>query len=165
LNSGLVASTTTPLFGAVGTAVVQPAGTLLAGQTILQTGAAHLRRSTTFQSALANGDFNALAGSLVTLNPTGLQTLPTDPSTNQPYYPTTNHPTPFLRALRNGCDRMANGFTIVQQSTSSGAQLPNTGAAIPLRCFPEDYLITNSQFTNITYHSNFNNTTYHSLQA
>jgi len=144
-------------FGAVGT---------LNGSGIFQSGAAHLRRNSTFQGNLANGDFNAVANSLIGLaSPTGVQALPTDPSTGQPYYPTTNHPTPTLRWLRNGCDRIANNFTIVQQSTAGGPQLSNTGGAIPLRCFPEDYLITNSQFSGITYHSNFNNTTYHSLQT
>src|SRR6185503_3116295 len=73
--------------------------------------------------------------------------------------------TPSQRGLRNGCDRLANGFTIVQQATAGGAQLGNSGSAIPLRCFSEDYFITNSQFTNITYHTNSSNSYYHSLQA
>ncbi len=138
----------------------------LNGSGVFQSGAEHMRRSGTFQSALANGDFNTVANSLVTIaSPTGVQALPIDPSTLQPYFPTTNHPSPAMRALRNGCDRIANNFTIVQQSTAGGPQLTNTGAPIPLRCFPEDYLITNSQFSNITYHSNFNNSTYHSLQT
>jgi hypothetical protein len=132
---------------------------------VYQSGAAHLRRSTTFQGTLANGDFQSVANSLVTLAPTGLQAIPTDPSTGQPYFPTTNHPTPSLRALRNGCDRLGNGFTMVQQTTAGGAQVANTGAAIPLRCLPEDYLVTNSQFSGITYRTNWNNSYYHSLQA
>jgi hypothetical protein len=60
---------------------------------------------------------------------------------------------------------MANGFSIVLQAAAGGAQVANTGSAIPLRCFPEDYLITNSQFNNITYHANWNNSYYHALQA
>ena len=154
--------------GAAGTGTFGNIGTVnTAG--VYQSGAAHLRRSSTFQSNLANGDFNALfsavAGNLVTLAPTGLQALPVDPSTGAGYFTTTNHPTPSLRTLRNGCDRIANGFTMVQQSSTTGGQLPNTGAAIPLRCFSEDYLITNSQFSGITYRTNWNNSYYHSLQA
>jgi len=154
--------------GAAGTGTFGNIGTVnTAG--VYQSGAAHLRRSSTFQSNLANGDFNALfsavAGNLVTLAPTGLQALPVDPSTGAGYFTTTNHPTLSLRTLRNGCDRIANGFTMVQQSSTTGGQLPNTGAAIPLRCFSEDYLITNSQFSGITYRTNWNNSYYHSLQA
>jgi hypothetical protein len=132
---------------------------------IFQSGAAHLRRSSTFQTALANGDFNTVAGSLVTLLPTGLQNLPTDPSTGAGYFTTATHPAPSQRALRNGCDRMANGFTIVQQTVAGGAQVPNSGPAVPLRCFPEDYLITNSQFSSITYHGNWGSSYYHALQG
>jgi hypothetical protein len=106
MMAGLNLNTTVSGFGTVGTVV----------NSIFQSGAQHLRRSTTFQGALANGDLNAVANSLVTLNPTGVQNLPIDPSTGLGYYPTTEHPTPSLRALRNGCDRMGNGFSIVQQS-------------------------------------------------
>ena len=156
LNSGISGTTGTGTFGNVGT--VNAVG-------IFQSGAAQLRRSSTFQSALANGDLNTVANSLVTLSPTGLQNLPIDPSTGAGYFTTTGHPTPSQRALRNGCDRIANGFTIVQQSAAGGAQIANSGSAIPLRCFSEDYLITNSQFSGITYRANWNNSYYHSLQA
>ncbi len=139
-------------------------GTLNAGG-VFQSGAAHLRRSSTFQTALANGDFQTVANSLVTVLPTNLQNLPTDPSTGSAYFATATHPAPSQRALRNGCDRMANGFTIVQQTTAGGAPIANTGQAIPLRCFPEDYLITNSQFSSITYHGNWGNSYYHGLQG
>jgi hypothetical protein len=160
LNVGVAGAAGTGTFGNVGT--VNTAG-------VFQSGAAHLRRSSTFQSSLANGDFNSiftsLAGNLLTLNPTGLQTLPTDPNTGLGYFSTVNHPTPSMRTLRNGCDRIANGFTIVQQTTAGGAQVANSGASIPLRCFPEDYVITNSQFSGITYRANWNNSYYHSLQT
>ena len=154
LNSGLTG--TGGAFGNV--------GTLNAGG-VFQSGAAHLRRSSTFQTALANGDFQTVANSLVTVLPTNLQNLPTDPSTGSAYFATATHPAPSQRALRNGCDRMANGFTIVQQTTAGGAPIANTGQAIPLRCFPEDYLITNSQFSSITYHGNWGNSYYHGLQG
>jgi hypothetical protein len=132
---------------------------------IFQSAAAHLRRSTTFQTNLANGNLQAVANSLLGLIPTGLQALPIDPSTGAGYFTTVSHPTPSQRAIRNGCDRIANGFTIVQQTAANGAQVANSGAAIPLRCFPEDYLVTNPQFTGITYRTNSNNSYYHSLQA
>ena len=102
--------------GAAGTGTFATVGTVNAAG-VYQSGASHLRRNNTFQGNLANGDLNAVANSMVTLAPTGLQALPIDPSTGVGYYPTTEHPTPQMRALRNGCDRMGNGFTIVQQST------------------------------------------------
>jgi hypothetical protein len=154
--------------GAAGTGTFGNVGTVNAAG-VYQSGAQHLRRSGTFQSNLANGDFNAIfsanAGNLLTLAPTGLQALPIDPSTNAGYFTTTNHPTPSMRSMRNGCDRIANGFTMVQQGTAGGPQLAGTGSPIPLRCFSEDYVITNSQFTGITYRNNWNNSYYHSLQG
>ena len=51
LNTNLTGSTGTGTFGAVGT--VNAAG-------VFQSGAAHLRRSSTFQANLANGDLNAI---------------------------------------------------------------------------------------------------------
>ena len=128
---------------------------------VFQSGAAQLRRSTTFQANLANGDLNTVAASMLTLSPTGLQTLPTDPTTGASVFSAQ----PSQRALRNGCDRMANNFSIVQQTVAGGVQVANSGPAIPLRCFSEDYLTTNPQFGNITYHANWNNSYYHSLQA
>ena len=154
--------------GATGTGTFGPVGTVNASG-VFQSGAAHLRRSGTFQSNLANGDFNALftavQGNLLTLNPTGVQPTPIDPNTGVAYFPTTDHPAPSMQAFRNGCNRIANGFTIVQQTTAGGTQVGNSGTAIPLRCFSEDYVITNSQFNNITYRTNWNNSYYHSLQA
>jgi hypothetical protein len=153
---------------APGSGTFGPVGTVNAAG-VFQSGAAHLRRSAAFQSNLANGDFQSIftapAGNLVTLAPTGLQQLPIDPSTGAGYFTTTGHPPPSQRALRNGCDRIANGFTVVQQTTAGGAQVANSGTAIPLRCFPEDYFVTNSQFSGITYRTNWNNSYYHSLQA
>jgi len=90
LNVGVNGATGTGAFGNVGTN--NAAG-------VYQSGAAQLRRSATFQASLANGDLNAAANSLLGLIPTGLQTLPTDPSTNAGYFGTTNHPTPALRTL------------------------------------------------------------------
>jgi Carboxypeptidase regulatory-like domain len=150
--------------GAAGTGTFGNVGTVNAAG-VFQSGAAHLRRSSTFQTNLANGDFNqlftAVTGNLLTLLPTGLRNLPNDPSTGLGYFTVT----PSMRTLRNGCDRLGDGFTIVQQNTPGATQNANTGAPIPLRCFPEDYVITNSQFSGVTYHANWNNSYYHSLQT
>jgi hypothetical protein len=151
--------------GATGTGTFGPVGTVNASG-IFQSGAAHLRRSGTFQGNLANGNLEGFVNSLIGLAPpTGVQALPIDPATGAGYFTTTGHPAPSLRTLRNGCDRIANGFTIVQQTTAGGAQVANSGAATPLRCFSENYLTTNSQFGNITYRTNWNNSYYHSLQT
>ena len=43
--------------------------------------------------------------------------------------------------------------------------MANSGAAIPLRCFPEDFLASNPQFATITYNTNTARTNYHALQV
>src|SRR6185436_802585 len=121
---------------------------------VFQSGASHMRRSTTFATNLANGDFAAVASSLLTLAPTGLRTLPSSISGVS-----------GNRTIRNGCDRLADGFTIVQQSAAGGAQTANSGAAIPLRCFAEDFLISNPQFSSLNYRANLNHSNYNALQA
>ncbi len=121
---------------------------------VFQSGAAHLRRSATFAASLANGDFASVASSILTLAPTGLRTLPSGISGVS-----------GNRTIRNGCDRLADGFTIVQQSAAGGAQVGNTGAAIPLRCFPEDFMISNPQFASLNYRANLNHSNYNALQA
>jgi hypothetical protein len=60
---------------------------------------------------------------------------------------------------------MANGFSFVQQTTPGGAQVANSGAPIPLRCFPEDFLASNPQFGAVTYNTNTGRTNYHALQV
>lgn len=153
LLAGLNLNTTVAGFGAVGT--VNANG-------VFQSGAQHLRRSATFQANLANGDFVDVATSLLGLAPTaaqGRQAAPIDPKTG------TTLTGISMIGMRNGCDRMANGFSIVQQTTAGGAQVANSGAAIPLRCFPEDWIISNPQFGAITYNTNLGHSNYHSLQA
>ena len=56
-------------------------------------------------------------------------------------------------------------FVITQYHTSQMFASRCVGTAIPLRCFSENYLVTNPQFGNITYHANLNNSYYHSMQA
>lgn len=162
LNSNVTASATAPLYGTVGTSVVQPAGTLLAGQTIFQTGSAHLRRSTavapginqpTLASALANGNFEYVANLLLTLAPTGLRPLPTDPSSSTGAALTGVQ----QRTLRNGCDRIADGLY--------NPANPASPTNIPTRCFPENYLTSNPQFGTATYNANLGHSNYHAMQV
>jgi hypothetical protein len=140
-------------FGAVGT--VNAAG-------VFQSGAQQLRKSATFQNNLAWGDFNAVAASLIALAPNaaqGRQAAPINSATGGALAGIQQI------ALRNGCDRIANGFTMVQQTAANGPQVANSGAPIPLRCFPEDWLSTNPQFGTINYLTNLGHSNYHSLQV
>jgi hypothetical protein len=117
-----------------------PVGTVVNG--VMQRGSAHLRRNSTVQDDLADGDFEGVANALVTLAPTGLQPLPTNPATGQSLTGVQQ------RTLRNGCDRLANNLT-----------------NIATRCFPENYLQANPQFQTATYNANLGHTNYHSLQV
>lgn len=155
------------LHGAAGTGY-GPVGTVVSG--VYQTGAAHLRRNATFTGNLANGNFANLVQSLYNLNSTSsttsglLQSLPTGVTGI------------FGRVQRNGCDRMANGFGFVQQ-TAPGVFTPgfNASNATPLRCFPEDYMITNPQFSGFNFgvfvptsamlHTNEGHNNYNALQT
>jgi len=167
LNNTVVASATNPQFGAVGTNVLQPNGTLLAGQTIFQSGAQHMRRSATFQNNLSYGAFDGVADALIGLAPSAAQGR--------------QNPATGLvgsigqTGLRNGCDRMGNGAAYVQQSinTTTGAVTFNPGFnasnSTPLRCLPEDYLHSNPQFgstagTSVRYNTNTGRSSYNSLQ-
>lgn len=150
--TGTDASGVTRTFGAVGTVV----------NGLFMSGAQQMRRSSTFQNNLSYGDFNSVTTSLIGLAPTaaqGRQAAPIDPSTGQTLAGVGQI------AVRNGCDRIGNGFTIVQQTTANGAQVAGSGSPIPLRCFPEDYLTTNPQFSSVTYNSNYGHTNYNSLQV
>ena len=133
------------LSGAPGAEGYAAVGTVNANG-VYQTGAAHLRRSTTFRANLMNGDYLAVANSLLTtttgtgfVSNTGLGV------------------TPSARVVRNGCDRIA---------AQNGSQTFGTGAnAIQLRCFPENYLIANPQISTANYRTNSGSSNYHSMQA
>jgi hypothetical protein len=85
--------------------------------------------------------------------------------------------TPSQRVLRNGCDRIANGYydpsapanhpsvNPVAGSTALGGFNVVTTGNIPTRCFPENYLIANPQLNNATYVSNLGRNNFHSLQV
>jgi hypothetical protein len=126
-----------------------PIGTVVNG--VLQTGSAHMRRSATFTSNLANGDYADVASAL-NGNGTGLPANGTAGGF-------TNVPAGLAgvggRLLRNGCDRLASGQSTVQ--TSAGV--------LPIRCFPENYITANPQLSAATFITNSASSNYHSLQA
>jgi hypothetical protein len=127
-----------------------PVGTTVGG--VLQRGSAHLRRSTTFATNLANGNYVNVMNSLLGLNPIGAQSLPVDPNTGATLATS-------QRALRNGCDRIANGLT-------TGFTDPSNGAAIGPRCFAENYLTANSQWgAGSIYATNLGYSNYNSVEA
>lgn len=147
-------------YGTIGTCVAQPAGSTdprmgqggCAANAVLQRGSAHLRSSATFSDNLANGNYAGVVTSLLGLNTAvGLQSLPIDPQTGATLQ--TNQ-----RALRNGCDRIANGLT-------GGFTDPNTGLAVGPRCFPENFLIANPQFNSAVYATNLGYSDYNSLEV
>jgi hypothetical protein len=124
-----------------------PVGTVVGG--VVQTGSAALRRSTTFASNLAIGNFDAVASSLNTLiggaSVTGLEASPITSNVGG-------------TVLRNGCNRIADG--------KYDPSLPaNTTTNIPTRCFAENYIVANPQLSAATYTANLGKSNYHSMQA
>src|SRR5262249_41542571 len=108
------------------------------------TGAAALRNSTVFNQNLINGNLIAVANSLLTGTSTTWTGFVSKTIAGQ---------TPAGRLIRNGCDRIA----------ASGQTTFN---AIQLRCFPENYVISNPQLgTTASYRENSGSTNYHSVQA
>ena len=104
---------------------------------VTSTGSNQLRLSTATQGNLANGNFVAVANSLITgtiaAGASGASGLA---------------PGPAFTILHNGCDRLANGNT-----------------SIPTRCFPENYLTNNPQLSNAVYFGNLARSNYHALQV
>jgi len=136
-------------YGAVGTCV--PAGS---PNCVLQRGSAHLRKSGAFAANLANGNYAEVVQQLLdqgTTGPGGLQALPIDPATGATLVTS-------QRALRNGCDRIANNLT-------GGFTNPDTGLEILPRCFPENYLLANPQFRRAQYAKNVGYSNYNSLEV
>src|SRR6185295_8017991 len=97
------------LHGSAGTGY-GPIGTLVNG--VYQTGAAHLRRNSTFTTNLANGNFVNVINQLYNLSSTSV--TGTGPGTLQALPAGATGIS--ARVPRNGCDRMANGFSYVQQT-------------------------------------------------
>jgi hypothetical protein len=112
---------------------------------VVQTGSLHLRRR--FATQLAQGDYVNIAN-FINSNTGGSPTaglLGFNPAITNVV---------GGRILRNGCDRLANGQTVV-----------GTAISTPLRCFPEDYLVANPQFATANYNSNTGSSNYHSVQT
>jgi len=145
--AGLNISSVTTGYGAVGTCVVQAAGSTAPGlgkegcaaNAVMQHGSAQLRRNAAYAASLANGNYVALINAIgnTSTASSGLQPLPTGLNGVS------------ARLLRNGCDRLANGVT-----------------NIATRCFPEDYFFASPQFTNagLNFIGNLSHNNYHSLQ-
>jgi hypothetical protein len=108
-----------------------------------QRGSEHLRRSATFRTALANGDFVAVADALNVFNGTG--TGPTGV-------------VPGVAGERGTVLRRANrGFNV-----PGGAVV--AGPAVPAGLFPENWLVANPQFNQANFYTNSGSSIYHSLQ-
>ena len=137
-----------------------PVGTTVGG--VLQRGSAHLRRAfgatvpAGFATApgLANGNYAGVVNALLTagsIGAGGLQPLPIDPATGVTLVTS-------QRALRNGCDRIANGF-------GTGFTNPDTGLQILPRCFAENYFIANPQLSGAWWAENLGQSDYNSVEA
>jgi hypothetical protein len=144
----------TRTWGAVGTCVNQPATSTAPGlgqdgcaaNQVRQRGSAHLRRNTTYAANLANGNYVGVVSSLMNTNAgTGYQPLPTGLVGVS------------ARALRNGCERIANNLW--------NPANPVSNSNIPTRCFPEDYFLAAPQLSTAMFHGNFSHNNYHSLQT
>lgn len=126
-----------------------PVGTVVNG--VLQTGSAHLRRNATFSGNIANGDFSAVAASL---NGNGSNLPTVGAAGGFQTAPISAVSSVGGRLLRNGCDRIANGLVAI-----------GPGNAASARCFPENYIVANSQLGTTTYITNSGSSNYHSLQS
>jgi hypothetical protein len=120
-------------------------GSGVIGQTT--TGSAALRANTSVNQNLINGNFLAVANSLLG-TPLATPITVTSGSAAK----TIAGVSPSGRLIRNGCDRIA----------ATGSTTFNN---IPLRCFPENYLISNPQLGTATYTMNSGSSNYHSMQS
>jgi len=93
-----------------------PIGTTVSG--VLQTAALQMRSSSQFNSNLANGNYQAIASTINTLN-----------------------------------------ASVPAAAGILGAALRSS------RKFPENFIVTNPQFANVTYYTNLDHNNYHSLQT
>jgi hypothetical protein len=160
LNLAGVTTDGTRTYGAIGTCVAQPSGSTAAGlglegcasNAVMQHASAQLRRSAastgagqpTVSQAVASANYVQLA-SYLNGNGTGVTGLTTLPAITTSV---------GGRLLRNGCDRLGNGQTTI-----------STALPLPLRCFPENYMVINPQLTTPTFITSSGNQNYHSLQT
>lgn len=110
-----------------------------------QRGSQHLRLSTTFRDALANGDFVTAANSLNVFNGVG------------------GGPAGAVLGIsgeRGTVLRRANkGFNVPGGTTIAG------GPAVPAGLFPENWIVANPQFAQANYWTNSGTSKYNSLQV
>jgi len=110
-----------------------------------QRGSQHLRLSTTFRDALANGDYVTVANSLNVFN--GIGGGPTGA-------------VPGVSGERGNVLRRANkGFNVPGGTTIAG------GPVVPAGLFPENWIAVNPQFNQANYWSNTGSSNYHSMQV
>jgi hypothetical protein len=134
--AGMNLISTTPGYGTIGTTVGG----------VVQTGSLHLRRR--YDTELAQGDYEAIA-TFINEDTGGTPTSATSLLNFNSALTNVGG-----RILRNGCDRLANGQTVV------GPAIPT-----PLRCFPENYIVANPQMDDVTYNTNTGSSNYHSVQT
>jgi hypothetical protein len=111
---------------------------------ITQRASQHLRLSTTFRDALANGDYVTAANSLNTFN--GVGTGPAGAVLG-------------ISGERGTVLRRANkGFKVPGGTAIAG------GPVVPAGLFPENWIVANPQFAQANYWTNSGKTKYHSMQ-
>jgi len=109
-----------------------------------QRGSAHVRLSSTFRTALANGDFVTMANLLNYFN--GIGTGPAGA-------------VPGAAGERGTVLRRANrGFNVPGGTVISG------GPVVPAGLFPENWITANPQFNQANFFTNSGNSMYHSMQ-
>jgi hypothetical protein len=113
-----------------------------------QTGSQHLRISSTFRSALANGDFEALSETLNTYTGTG-----TGASGTVNFGVAGERGTVLKRANM--------GFNV--PGGNSGSNIP-AGIVVPAGLFPANWITANPQVSAANYYTNTGKSNYHSLQ-
>jgi hypothetical protein len=104
-------------------------------------GAAEMRLSTTFRTALANGDFNTLSKSLDVFNGTGNSIV-----------------TGAGGERGTVLKRANNGFNVPGGTTIAG------GPVVPAGLFPANWITANPQFSTASIYSDSGSSNYHSLQ-
>jgi hypothetical protein len=110
-----------------------------------QRGSQHLRLSTTFRDALANGDFYTVANALNVYNGVGSGPAGVVPGAG---------------GERGNVLRRANrGFNV-----PGGTSIPG-GPVVPAGLFPENWISANPQFAQANYWTNSGKSNYHSLQV
>jgi hypothetical protein len=111
-----------------------------------QRGSEHLRLNSTFQTALANGDYATVAAALNTYNGSGAVGVGTVAG---------------VGGERGTVLRRANqGFNV-----PGGISVPGASLVVPAGLFPENWISSNPQFSQANFYTNSGSSIYHSLQT